>query len=119
MSAPLPAPRNGTPTSIRIGYGSIGECPFEFIVPEGKESDTGYLKLVLSTKYVDLHEWVAQPSPFKVEDNVDNRSGQQMNRSEIDVWDALVASITVVTEAHSKNRPLGWLNHIISKSKKV
>lgn len=114
MSAPLPASLNGNSTSIQIGYGGFGEYPFEFILPEGKKSDTGYLKLFLSTKYVALHDWVAQSSPFEMEVNNNDRTEQKTPRSETDVWDALVASITVVREEPAKSRPSAyqWLRRV-------
>jgi len=90
MSPPLPACQPESPTLIRVGYGSVEDWPFRFgPLPEGIESDTGYLKLFVSTKYVDLHE--LDQAPF---DHARLPAGR-VRRPAIDDWDALLASITV------------------------
>lgn len=102
MSAPLLAPLNGATRPMPIGYGYPGEHPFGFTVPEGKTSDTGYLKLFLSTTHVDL-DWIEQPSPFKeqVNGHIGARAAGKLDASPIaNIWDTLVASVTVVKEGH-------------------
>ena len=90
MSAPLPACQPESPTLIRVGYGSVEDWPFRFgPLPEGIESDTGYLKLFVSTKYVDLHE--LDQAPF----DYGRLPAGRVRRPVIDDWDALLASITV------------------------
>ncbi|KAK0187320.1 hypothetical protein F5146DRAFT_771205 [Armillaria mellea] len=49
--------------SLAIGYGASGTVPRGYIVPEGQAVDVGFLKLFISTKYVDL-SGIVQPLPF-------------------------------------------------------
>ena len=66
------------------------DWPFRFgPLPEGIESDTGYLKLFVSTKYVDLHELDQAPFDYA------RVPARQVRRPAIDDWDALLASVTV------------------------
>jgi len=91
MLPPLPAYQPESPTLIRVGYGSVEDKPFTFgPLPEGKESDTGYLKLFVSTKYVDLHE--LEQSPFEY---ARLKAGRVQGTTVADEWDALLASVTI------------------------
>ncbi|KAJ7766611.1 hypothetical protein B0H16DRAFT_368372 [Mycena metata] len=56
MFAPLPAKLSSTsnPSRITVGYGASGGYAFQFVIPEHLTSDTGFLKLFVSTKYLDL-----------------------------------------------------------------
>ena len=90
MSPPLPAYQPESPTLIRVGYGSVEDKHIKFgPLPEGIESDTAYLKLFVSTTYVDLHE--LEQDPF----DLARLKVEQVPRTLIDQWDALLASITV------------------------
>ncbi|KAJ7154179.1 caspase domain-containing protein, partial [Mycena filopes] len=56
MFAPLPAKLSpgSEPSRITIGFGPTGGYAVQFVVPEHLTSDTGFLKLFVSTKYLDL-----------------------------------------------------------------
>ncbi|KAJ7302593.1 hypothetical protein DFH08DRAFT_989052 [Mycena albidolilacea] len=64
MAAPLPRMSGDVPTRLTIGYGADGGYAFQFIVPEGITSDTGFLKLLVSTKY--LMRCIEQPAVVDV-----------------------------------------------------
>jgi hypothetical protein len=50
-------------SSLTIGYGSGGQVPRVFTLPAGQNVDVGFLKLFLTTSYVDYSNF-PQPSPF-------------------------------------------------------
>ncbi|KAI0310691.1 hypothetical protein OF83DRAFT_1178301, partial [Amylostereum chailletii] len=61
---PLPAaPSPDHPSELHIGYGSGGAEPQEFELPPGAGVDVTYLKLFITTRYVDL-SYLEQRSPF-------------------------------------------------------
>ncbi|KAJ7753236.1 caspase domain-containing protein, partial [Mycena metata] len=49
QKAPGPAPE-----TVTVGYGAGGGYPIQFRLEEGKNRDTGFLKVFVSTKYVDM-----------------------------------------------------------------
>ena len=49
--------------TLTIGYGSAGAVPYNYYLWGDKELDVGFLKLFLSTEYVDLAH-ISQGSPF-------------------------------------------------------
>jgi hypothetical protein len=90
MSPPLPAYQPQSPALIRVGYGSVEGAHITFgPLPDGVESDTGYLKLFVSTKYVDLHE--LEQAPF----GRARLTAGLVQRTVMDHWNALLASVTV------------------------
>ncbi|KAJ7919727.1 hypothetical protein B0H13DRAFT_1605989, partial [Mycena leptocephala] len=48
QEAPVPASE-----TVTIGYGAGGGYPIQFLLEDGKIRDTGFLKVFVSTKYVD------------------------------------------------------------------
>ncbi|PCH38915.1 hypothetical protein WOLCODRAFT_128800 [Wolfiporia cocos MD-104 SS10] len=54
MTAPLPRKTNGQPSRIPIGYGSSETESIKFSLPKGAASDSGFLKVFVSTAYVDM-----------------------------------------------------------------
>ncbi|KAJ7214635.1 hypothetical protein C8J57DRAFT_1538457 [Mycena rebaudengoi] len=63
MNSPLAASSPAQPPSmLAIGYGR-GVPGFKFTIPPGRTADTGFLKLIVSTKYIDL-KWILQESPL-------------------------------------------------------
>ncbi|EIM79484.1 uncharacterized protein STEHIDRAFT_163672 [Stereum hirsutum FP-91666 SS1] len=48
---------------LPIGYGSSSRRPREYFLREGQNIDIGFIKVFLSTDYVDLSN-ISQPSPF-------------------------------------------------------
>lgn len=79
---------------MTVGYGAGGGFPFEFSIPDGDSSDTGFLKLFVSTNQVDFG-WVAQLAPLDPKYKI--RLGARQV-PETGVWDAWVAAITVDAE---------------------
>ncbi|KAJ7302589.1 hypothetical protein DFH08DRAFT_826472 [Mycena albidolilacea] len=61
MEPPLKAKSGPEPTRITVGYGAGGGYAFQFAIPEGLTSDTGFRKLFVSTKYLDM-SGVEQPA---------------------------------------------------------
>ncbi|KAI9461117.1 hypothetical protein HD554DRAFT_2041491 [Boletus coccyginus] len=61
MLAPLKR-RNpdGTPSLLAVGYGGFGTDPIEFYLPPECQTDSGFLKVFLTTTYADMTN-VAQP----------------------------------------------------------
>ena len=90
MTAPLRHADPTGPTKLNIGYGAGGGDPFEFTLGPNKTTDTGFLKLFVSTKYVDMG-WLCQKDPF------DPLARRQMQRKiqATDCWDALFVAVTV------------------------
>jgi hypothetical protein len=93
MSPPLRGLRGGEPAKVTVGYGAGGGDSIEFTLSPGEVSDTGFLKLFVSTSYVDM-DWISQGSPFDV---FSRRRGQRKAQGG-GVWDAWVAGVTVYTE---------------------
>ena len=91
MSPPLHSQRGADPTRVTAGYGAGGGYAFEFFLPDGQLSDTGFLKLFVSTNYVDL-DWMAQLSPFDHHYQV--RFGRR-GMPDTGIWDTSVAAVTV------------------------
>ena len=90
MSAPLHRQHGPHPTKMDIGYGENGGFGFEFVVPEGEkvESDTGFLKLYVSTEQVDMDIITQPPLP-----NIRPRLGRIAKSPPF--WTALCAAVTV------------------------
>ncbi|KAJ7706851.1 caspase domain-containing protein [Mycena rosella] len=95
MRGPLAASRDGIQaTRLPIGYG-IGGYAYKFNLPEGKTVDTGFLKLFVSTEYLDLG-WIVQKSPFDPGFEPSSRLGAGRETIEKgQAWHALHAVITV------------------------
>jgi hypothetical protein len=95
--SPLPDQYNPDPPlrpngSINLGYGPTSdEAPFIFTLNERQDVEFGFLKLFLSTEYVDFSS-VEQLSPFM--------SARSIGRAEslftnILTWDAVVVTIVL------------------------
>jgi len=50
--------------SLKIGYGDGGANAFDFYIPDDQNDDVSFLKLIFSTKAVDLPD-VECASPFE------------------------------------------------------
>lgn len=74
--------------SLTIGYGSSGTPPYTFYLNKGQDVDVGYVKLFLSTEYVDYSS-IPQKSPFMYDEA---RSAEYKPKRR--VWDTL--SIPIV-----------------------
>jgi len=61
MLAPLKRRKpDGTPSLFTVRYGGFGTDPIEFYLPPGCQTDSGFLKVFLTTTYADMTN-VAQP----------------------------------------------------------
>ena len=80
-------------SKLTIGYGSGGGRGFKFKLSEGKDVDVGYLKLFLTTKYID-YSYVAQDSPFGGTRELVDDPGQRPRP----VWDSIL--VQVVQRSH-------------------
>lgn len=82
---------------MTIGYGANGGDPFSFCLDAGEKAGTGFIKVLFSTKYVDMRT-LAQPSPF----GLSKENPRQLNElAEAELmkqtlkWASLIAKITV------------------------
>ena len=83
MDAPLsPRHRNSRAYELKVGYGVAGVEAFEFSLADGLNSDVTFLKLFVSTVYVDMTV-IEQSSPF-----LNHRGGKKVKPPTVDVWDA-------------------------------
>jgi hypothetical protein len=84
MSAPLAARHeDGTPSKLPVGYGAAGGQAIEFLLSGGVTSDVGFLKLFVSTTYVDMTN-IQQTSPLLAA-----REGPRMVKPPAQpIWDA-------------------------------
>ncbi|EIM79948.1 uncharacterized protein STEHIDRAFT_163203 [Stereum hirsutum FP-91666 SS1] len=73
---------------LTIGHGAGGGQPRQYYVRQGQEVDVGYLKLFISTKWVDYSQ-IAQPSPFQggKQRRLKSRPAKGM------IWDAVCVSV--------------------------
>ncbi|KAF7366608.1 hypothetical protein MSAN_00918600 [Mycena sanguinolenta] len=96
IQAPLPAKpgADAEPTRITVGYGAGGGYAFQFVMPAGVTIDTGFLKLFVSTKFLDLRG-IEQPAAAEALGAARLSGAQERVSVEADTWDALVAPITI------------------------
>ncbi|KAG6373268.1 hypothetical protein JVT61DRAFT_6895 [Boletus reticuloceps] len=50
------------PSSFALGYGAFGTDPIEFYLPHGRKTDSGFLKVFLTTSHVDYDQ--RRPAPI-------------------------------------------------------
>jgi hypothetical protein len=77
--------------SITIGYGAGDDKPLVFNPAEGQNVDIGFLKLFLSTEYVDLSD-IAQESPFTTGIP---RSISRARTTKLSTWDTILVSVVI------------------------
>jgi hypothetical protein len=66
MAAPLPARlKDSGPSELKVGYGQADVKAFQFTLADGISADVGFLRLFVSTTYVDM-SILEQHSPFLV-----------------------------------------------------
>jgi hypothetical protein len=82
-----------------VGIGMGGEPPFEFGLPPGKTSSSGFLKLFVSTHYLDL-DWIEQEtSPFDQAFTGTGRlTGKCVKLQKMPKWDALKVKLTMTSK---------------------
>lgn len=81
----MPLKKNGG--ILTVGFGDGGMPPFAYFLRSGQDLDVGFLKLFLSTKYVDLSN-IPQLSPFD-----EARSVADEEKPEIDTWGTLLVPV--------------------------
>jgi len=90
---PLPKKRGDQPGRLPIGYGASETGSIRFSLPEGASKDTGFLKIFVSTSYVDT-SGVEQ-------DALDTRGPHITPRSINDNWYSSVYVLTMSSELSS------------------
>ena len=88
VDAPLGPKTNDTSGSLAVGYGSGGSVPFTYFARDGQDVDVGFLKLFLTTEYVDFSN-IPQSSPF----NPDNRGWKQAQLKTVSTWDTIIIPV--------------------------
>jgi hypothetical protein len=91
MSSQPPLKRNGGTVSI----GMVGEKAFQFVLPAGVSSSSGFVKLLVSTQYLDL-DWIQQTSPFHaVFEGMDRVEMTPESLRDVLRWDAFNVLLTM------------------------
>ncbi|KAF7333994.1 hypothetical protein MVEN_02304000 [Mycena venus] len=90
QTAPGPAPE-----TVTVGYGAGGGYPIQFLLEEGKNRDTGFLKVLLSTKYVDMR-YMEQGSAAEAPQKL---TGAKI--LETGIWGAWLGAVTVTAPRSS------------------
>ncbi|KAJ7706853.1 caspase domain-containing protein [Mycena rosella] len=96
MAAPLPAKKGADPTRITVGYGAGGGYAFQFVLPEGIVSDTGFLKVFYSTRYLDLKR-IEQPAAVDALGVGRDSQAAERLAMDADIWGALDVAVTMFT----------------------
>lgn len=73
--------------SLSIGYGSGGSAPFTYYIEEGQTVDVGFLKLFVTSEYVDFSN-IPQVSPFER----GRKSGRPQKKS-LALWDTILVPL--------------------------
>ncbi|KAK0234488.1 hypothetical protein EDD85DRAFT_774432 [Armillaria nabsnona] len=73
--------------SLAIGYGASGTVPHMYTLREGQDVDVGFLKLFLSTEYMDL-SGIVQESPF-----TEIRGGARAVPESRRLWDSMCVAV--------------------------
>ncbi|KAJ7027242.1 caspase domain-containing protein [Mycena alexandri] len=84
QKAPGPAPE-----TVTVGYGAGGGYPIQFRLEEGKNRDTGFLKVFVSTKYVDMRH-MEQESAGEAPQRLTVVKGLETG-----IWGAWLGAVTV------------------------
>ncbi|KJA26999.1 hypothetical protein HYPSUDRAFT_35516 [Hypholoma sublateritium FD-334 SS-4] len=81
---------------MSLGYGANGGDPFSFCLDAGENAGTGFIKVFVSTKYVDMSS-LAQLSPFGSSSQVprDSMTLEAESSGKTLKWASLIAKITV------------------------
>jgi hypothetical protein len=93
MEPPLRHPEGSYPEKVTVGYGAGGGDAFEFTLKPGECSDTGFLKLFVSTNYADM-DGIAQESPF----GGYSKRGDKGKYQNSGIWGAWTAAVTVFSD---------------------
>lgn len=85
--------------ALGVGHGSDDAVPFSYSLPDGKDIDVGYLKLFLTTTWLDM-SWISQGYPFVESKRDDEKVREEMLRS--NVCDAV--TVAVVQRRFNSNK---------------
>ena len=89
MEAPLrPRHDDGRAYELKVGYGEAGVKAVEFSLADGLNKDVTFLKLIVSTVYVDMSV-LEQSSPFSLV----SRGGNMGPTRVRGIWDAWTYAI--------------------------
>ncbi|KAJ6526230.1 caspase domain-containing protein [Mycena vulgaris] len=97
MAAPLPAKSGADPGRITVGYGTAGGYAFQFVIPEGLTTDTGFLKLFYSNRYLDLRR-IEQPAAVEAMGGGRQSEGLERLALDTEIWGTLDVAVTLFTE---------------------
>jgi hypothetical protein len=81
MEAPLLPRHKNSRGELKVGYGEAGVEAFKFSLADGLSADVTFLKLFVSTVYVDMTA-LEQSSPFFTV-----RGGKKEKPPSVDIWD--------------------------------
>ena len=83
IAAPLPDGHGDHgPSELKVGYGQADVDAFQFSLADGVTADFGFLRLFVSTAYVDMSV-LEQTSPFLA-----TRGVKVKKPPSVDIWDA-------------------------------
>jgi hypothetical protein len=72
-----------------------GELAFQFGLPAGMTSSSGFLKLFVATHYLNL-DWIEQKTPFDANfDHTDRPDTVREDFVQQDTWDTLTVAVTM------------------------
>jgi len=92
MSPPLLRRKSeDEPSKLPVGYGASGTDAMQFSLPPGIKVDSGFLKVFVSSAYVDM-SILQQDSPLNKPPRLAKVTALPFN----DVWDAWTFVVTVV-----------------------
>lgn len=84
--------------SLSVGYGSGGSAPFTYLLRQGQDVDVGFLKLFLTTEYVDFSN-MPQASPF----SQDHRGVARVHLKKMSTWGAVLVTMVQRSGKVAKN----------------
>jgi hypothetical protein len=92
MSPPLAKQTSeDEPSRLSIGYGASGTDAIQFSLPPGARVDSGFLKVFVSSSYVDM-TFLKRDSPLQMPP----RLARTMTLPFIHIWDAWTFVLTVI-----------------------
>lgn len=80
--------------SLTIGFNNSGTPPYTYFLTEDQDVDVGFLKLYISTKYIDYSS-IAQRSPFSGQ-----RASFRAQSSTPDLWHTLTIPVVQRRGSH-------------------
>jgi hypothetical protein len=83
------------PSKLSIGYGASGTDAIQFSLPPGARVDSGFLKVFVSSAYVDMG-FLKQDSPLETP----MRLARTVAPPFIHIWDAWTFVLTVIAQGN-------------------